>query len=63
MLRQISLLPARRVGAAKRQGLELFCDNGFPPWCTYERGGDINIAKRMAGHSNVKTTELYDPRR
>ena len=27
-----------------------------------ERGGDINIAKRMAGHSNVKTTELYDPR-
>jgi integrase/recombinase XerD len=21
-----------------------------------ERGGDINIAKRMAGHSNVKTT-------
>ena len=23
-----------------------------------ERGGDINIAKRMAGHSNVKTTEL-----
>ena len=24
-----------------------------------ERGGDINIAKRMAGHSNVKTTELY----
>ena len=28
----------------------------------YERGGDINIAKRMAGHSNVKTTELYDRR-
>jgi integrase/recombinase XerD len=27
-----------------------------------ERGGDINIAKRMAGHSNVKTTELYDRR-
>jgi hypothetical protein len=25
-------------------------------------GGDINIAKRMAGHSNVKTTELYDRR-
>ena len=23
---------------------------------------DINIAKRMAGHSNVKTTELYDRR-
>jgi hypothetical protein len=22
----------------------------------------INIAKRMAGHSNVKTTELYDRR-
>ena len=27
-----------------------------------ERGGHINIAKRMAGHSNVKTTELYDRR-
>lgn len=27
-----------------------------------ERGGDINIAKRMAGHSNIKTTELYDRR-
>ena len=27
-----------------------------------DRGGDINIAKRMAGHSNVKTTELYDRR-
>jgi integrase/recombinase XerD len=27
-----------------------------------ERGGDLNIAKRMAGHSNVKTTELYDRR-
>ncbi len=25
-----------------------------------ERGGDINIAGRMAGHSNVKTAELYD---
>jgi integrase/recombinase XerD len=27
-----------------------------------ERGGDINISKRMAGHSNIKTTELYDRR-
>jgi hypothetical protein len=27
-----------------------------------ERGGDINIAKRMAGYSNAKTTELYDRR-
>jgi hypothetical protein len=27
-----------------------------------ERGGNINIAKRMAVHSNVKTTELYDRR-
>jgi integrase/recombinase XerD len=27
-----------------------------------ENGGDINIAKRMAGHSNIKTTELYDRR-
>jgi hypothetical protein len=27
-----------------------------------ECGGDINIGKRMAGHSNVRTTELYDGR-
>jgi integrase/recombinase XerD len=27
-----------------------------------ENGGDINVAKRMAGHSNIKTTELYDRR-
>jgi site-specific recombinase XerD len=27
-----------------------------------ENGGDINIAKRMAGHTNIKTTELYDRR-
>ena len=27
-----------------------------------ENGGDINIAKRMAGHSNIKTPELYDRR-
>jgi site-specific recombinase XerD len=26
-----------------------------------ECGGDINIARRMAGHSAIKTTELYDP--
>jgi site-specific recombinase XerD len=27
-----------------------------------ENGGDINIAKRMTAHSNIKTTELYDRR-
>jgi integrase/recombinase XerD len=27
-----------------------------------QNGGDINIAKRMAEHSNIKTTELYDRR-
>jgi integrase len=27
-----------------------------------ENGGDINIARRMAGHSNIKTTALYDRR-
>lgn len=27
-----------------------------------ESGGDINVARRMAGHSNIKTTELYDRR-
>lgn len=27
-----------------------------------EKGGDINVAKRMAGHSNIRTTELYDRR-
>jgi integrase len=28
----------------------------------YLENGDINIAKRMAGHANIKTTELYDRR-
>lgn len=27
-----------------------------------DNGGDINVAKRMAGHSNIRTTELYDRR-
>ncbi len=27
-----------------------------------QNGGDINVARRMAGHSNIKTTELYDRR-
>ena len=27
-----------------------------------DRGGDINIARRMAGHSAIKTTGLYDRR-
>ncbi len=27
-----------------------------------ERGGDVNIAKRMAGNSPVRTTDLYDRR-
>jgi integrase/recombinase XerD len=27
-----------------------------------KNGGRIEVAQRMAGHSNVKTTELYDRR-
>lgn len=27
-----------------------------------ENGGDINIARCMAGHSDIKTTEPYDRR-
>jgi integrase/recombinase XerD len=27
-----------------------------------QNGGDINVAKRMAGHANIRTTELYDRR-
>ncbi len=48
---------ADTVAKAKRTLLSVSCADPY-----LERGGDINIAKRMAGHSNVKTTELYGRR-
>jgi hypothetical protein len=49
-----------RTGKAVRavQGNHSFRAIGTPDYL--DRGGDINIAKRMAGHSNVRTRELYD---
>jgi integrase/recombinase XerD len=71
--RKLSEKPLSRVDAwymvrrrAKDAGIEAAIGNhsfraiGITDYL--ERGGDINIAKRMAGHSNVKTTELYDRR-
>jgi integrase/recombinase XerD len=71
--RKLSEKPMSRVDAwymvrrrAKDAGVEAAIGNhsfraiGITDYL--ERGGDINIAKRMAGHSNVKTTELYDRR-
>jgi len=73
VLRLLSGNPMSRVDAwyterrrAKDAGIEAAIGNhsfraiGITDYL--ERGGDINIAKRMAGHSNVKTTELYDRR-
>ena len=71
--RKLSNKPMSRVDAwymvrrrAKDAGVEAaignhsFRANGITDYL--ENGGDINIAKRMAGHSNIKTTELYDRR-
>ena len=71
--RKLSDRPMSRVDAwymvrrrAKDAGMETAIGNhsfraiGITDYL--ERGGDINIAKRTAGHSNVKTTELYDRR-
>jgi integrase/recombinase XerD len=71
--RKLSDRPMSRVDAwymvrrrAKDAGMETAIGNhsfraiGITDYL--ERGGDINIAKRMAGHLNVKTTELYDRR-
>lgn len=71
--KRLSAKPMSRVDAwymvrrrAKDAGIEAAIGNhsfraiGITDYL--ERGGDINIAKRMAGHSNVKTTELYDRR-
>ncbi len=70
---RLSAKPMSRVDAsymvrrrAKDAGLEAAIGNhsfraiGLTDYL--ENGGDINIAKRMAGHSNIKTTELYDRR-
>jgi hypothetical protein len=60
------VLPTKRrrkdfcVGLEPAIGNHSFRASGITDYL--ERGGDINIAKRMAGHRNVKTTELYDRR-
>jgi site-specific recombinase XerD len=52
---------------SKDAGLEIALGNhSFRAICItdyLENGGDINIAKRMAGYSDIKTTKLYDRRR
>jgi hypothetical protein len=50
-------LPKGAIDAVPKSAALTLADQDY-----LERGGDINIAKRMADHSNVKTTELYDRR-
>jgi hypothetical protein len=55
MLRQISLPPARAVGAPKRQGLEPFYNIGFTPWCTYMS----SIMRRRRGVMEKLLCEMF----
>jgi hypothetical protein len=52
--------PFQRCGAGNSHRQPLLRAIGITDYL--EDRGDINIAKRMAGHSNIKTTELYDRR-
>ena len=52
--------PRRRHRNSDRDGCHTFRATGIIDYRT--NGGRIEVAQRMAGHSNAKTTGLYDRR-
>jgi hypothetical protein len=51
---------ARDAGVEAAIGNHSFRDIGLTDYL--ENDGDITIAQRMAGHANIKTTQIYDRR-
>ena len=51
---------ATELGMKGRIGCHTFRATGITDYLT--NGGRIEVAQRMAGHSNAKTTGLYDRR-
>jgi integrase/recombinase XerD len=51
---------ASEAGIEAAIGCHTFRDTGITDYLT--NGGRIEVAQRMAGHSNAKTTGLYDRR-
>ena len=51
---------ASDAGIETAIGCHTFCATGITDYLT--NGGRIEVAQRMAGHSNAKTTGLYDRR-
>jgi len=52
--------PCFRRGNCNRDRLPLLPRTGITDYLT--NGGRIEVAQKMAGHSNAKTTGLYDRR-
>jgi integrase len=52
---------SKPVGIGDQVGCHTFRATGFTDYLT--NGGRIEVAPRMAGHSNAKTTGLYERRK
>ena len=51
---------ARDAGTLTAKGNHSFRAIGITDYL--DNGGDITVAQRMAGHEDISTTRLYDPR-